>query len=224
MPAWRVHLHACDKVAPVLGLNQDRLDVFKFGSLFPDMALYKFIGEDIHDCKWRLHCYYQTVGMAVAVSDYEEFYEKLVSDYGEAYKESDFLTGVLFHLVMDGVFNEASNSITEIHDKTRYVIRTHYGIDAIKASYEEYVQAKFHDIDAFARTLNYNGILAKDMPDKVYEEIEYIVGKHIDTVPNMLKIIEDNTDKLSHGTNIMFTVIQYHELVDKSIKLFIDLV
>lgn len=224
MPALRVHMHACDRVAPQLNIEGDRLDIFKFGGVFPDMALYKFFGDNVDYWKWEMHRYYQTIGMVANIPDHEGFVDKLYVKYGEDWKKNEFLLGYLLHLILDAEFNTELNHRSEIIDKTKYAIRTSYNTYVVKDNLDAFLRMKFQDMDVFARTLEYEPIKLKDMPDEINPYIEFVSAQKLSTVPNMLIILKDNVDKLMVGSLTMFTEEEYKQMIDIAITEFLKVV
>lgn len=222
MPILEMHLKADDELFKYIEINNK--DDFILGSLFPDVMWLE--SKIDNDSDWHfyrdkliaeLHHAVMIKGN-LRLPNYFEF----ISKYNYVLGVSDFMKGVLFHLILDYENNKIWNTKVTMNNDT-YIIHGNYGYNISCSNVTELVKYKYSDMKRFINNHPCNIVLPKIATKQAITECNSVYKLKEDTLPNMIKEIGIfyNSKKVCSGNlNPIFFEKHYVGIINNAIDEF----
>lgn len=225
VPILEMHLKADNELFKNPDINIQNKEDFILGSVFPDVMWLinkaetdKEIQSKKDELLFELHHAVMTSGN-LRLPNYFEF----LSKYKYVLGMSDFMKGVLFHLILDFENNKRWNKKVTRKEENSYVIYGDYGYSLSCKNLNELLKYKYGDMKRYLKDNRYSVSIPEKASEQAIKECSSVYGFEENTLPEMISEIHQflNSDKASSGDVLpVFFYKHYDTILQSAIQEF----
>lgn len=216
MPGWKTHLHASEKLLEVYHIEHKK--DFKIGGILPDVPWLNYDSYDqVGTLKFDLHYYMPHEGNKAFVPDYRRFF----TDHNDLIMGADIYKGMLFHLILDSVFNERWNRSSIESPKGEFNIELANGTIKHIKGVREKIDFCRSDLQAYEDTIQVECLSDSEVTPYVNTVLKEF-GCNWPLI-NLTEYINDIIDNKYGTKNVIFTIGQYDRMITTAIQKFVYL-